>query len=179
MTELLHRASVIDQVAFEKREIDLNVMPYNTETDIGPYLERFAPGSFRDTLAKRGKRVKMLLHHDRSRAVGRAISWQDSASSLMMRFKVSKTREGDEALEQAADGTLEPSVGFAPVKDRKQGKLIERLAVQLYEVSLVALPQYEAAGVLAVRSEDEDAQPLLHEVQAWVSILEATRSTTT
>ncbi|MEO7402398.1 MAG: HK97 family phage prohead protease [Burkholderiales bacterium] len=73
----------------------------------------------------------------------------------MGEFRVSNTRDGDEALELVRDGALDSfSIGFGKGKERKTGDLVERLDAELREVSLVSFPAYAGAVVAGIRSTD-------------------------
>ena len=83
---------------------------------------------------------------------------------------------GDEALEEARDGYLPGmSVGFVPVQHRRgRDGVREIVEARLLEVSLVPIPAYEGARVLAVREAaagvefaplDVDLAPIL---PAWI-----------
>jgi len=139
-----------------ERLIEARVITWETPIDAGSYVETFAPDSFKQTLRKRGDRVKLLLHHDQTRPVGLAQGWAPDDVGLIGRFRVSRTPDGDAALEQAADGTLDVSIGFLPSPGGDQWaadrRSVRRTAVELHEVSLVALAAVDGAKVLAVRS---------------------------
>jgi len=125
----------------------------------GPYRELFRKGAFTRTIRERGAKVKLLANHDRkSWPVGRAVSLTEDAAGLVGEFRVSATRQGDEALELIRDGALDAfSVGFAPIRDRRAvDGTVERLEVRLSEVSLVAFPAYEGAQIAGVRHAFEE-----------------------
>lgn len=121
----------------------------------GPYDEVFRMGAFRETIINRsGARVKLMANHDAKRfPVGRATSLREDPAGLVGEFHVSATRDGDEALELVRDGVLDSfSVGFTPVKhQRNREGVVERLAVALREVSVVAFPAYAGAAIAGVR----------------------------
>src|ERR687896_288957 len=64
---------------------------------------RFAPNSLYWTAVGR---VKLNLHHERRELVGVATGLWNTHQGLMGRFKVARIKEGDEALQMAADGIL-------------------------------------------------------------------------
>lgn len=138
-------------------------VPFDVPADItdtqGTYRETFRGGSFARTIEQRGSRVKALAQHDRRRMpLGRASLLREDASGLYVELRISKTGDGDEVLELARDGALDGlSIGFRPVEDRWNAHRteVERLAVRLDEVSLVAFPAYDDARVLAVRHSPE------------------------
>lgn len=124
-----------------------------------PYREVFRMGAFTKTIAESGQRVKFLLNHDKFNRLplGRATTLREDPSGLVGEFRVSATREGDEALELVRDGVLDSfSVGFAPVKHRGTS-LVERTEVKLREVSITPFPSYAGALVGGLRIDDDDA----------------------
>ena len=149
-------------------------VPFDRESTVndgyGPYQEVFRRGAFARTINAGTAKVKLLGNHNRQKfPLGKATTLTEDPSGLVGEFYISKTREGDEAIELVRDGVLDSfSVGFAPVKDRKAGKsLVERLEVKLREVSLVAFPAYEGAAVAGIRAQlsqhlsDEELERLL------------------
>ncbi len=150
-------------------------VPFDRETTVndgfGPYREVFRRGAFARTINAGVDRVKLLGNHNRQKfPLGKATSLTEDRAGLVGEFRISNTREGDEALELVRDGVLDSfSVGFAqvPGKDRKSKGLVERLEVKLREVSLVAFPAYEGATVAGLRSQlsehlsDEELERLL------------------
>lgn len=124
-------------------------------SDGGPaYDEMFRKGSFAKTIAERGGRVKLLSQHNSSsNPLGRATMLREDAAGLYGEFQVSKTRDGDDALELVRDGALDSfSVGFAPVNHVTEKGVTVRTEVKLREASLVTFPAYEGALVTGVRS---------------------------
>lgn len=149
-------------------------VPFDRESTVndgyGPYQEVFRRGAFAKTVGEFASKIKLLGNHNRTKfPLGKAVSLREDPAGLVGEFYVSKTREGDEALELVRDGVLDSfSVGFAPVKERKTGRsLVERLEVKLREVSLVAFPAYEGAQVTGIRTQlsehltDEEIERLL------------------
>lgn len=139
-------------------------VPFDTPTVVddgwGSYEETFRMGAFRKTIREQrqpdgSSKVKFLANHDRigRLPLGRAQLLREDTAGLYGEFRVSKTPDGDAALELVRDGVLDAfSVGFVPVKDREPepGK-IERLEVKLPEVSAVAFPAYAGALIAGVR----------------------------
>ena len=135
-------------------------VPFDRESTVddgwGPYTEVFRRGAFAKTVSEALGKVKLLGNHNRQKfPLGKATMLREDSAGLVGEFRISNTREGDEAIELVRDGVLDSfSVGFAPVKERKTGKsLVERLEVKLREVSLVAFPAYEGASVAGIRSQ--------------------------
>ena len=89
---------------------------------------------------------------------------RETDQGLYAEFKISKTREGDDALELVKDGALDQlSIGFMPIKNRKRSDgVIERLKAHLAEVSLVTFGAYgDMAAVTGVRSQETVETPRL------------------
>lgn len=159
--EYINRAHQADlEVRGDGRTVVGIAVPYDAPTAIrdhsGSYTEIFRRGAFAKTISERGDRVKFLAQHDRrSMPLGKATLLREDASGLYGEFRVSNTTAGDEALELIRDGALDAfSVGFRPVKDRKNanGSLVERLEAGLDEVSAVAFPAYDGALIGGVRT---------------------------
>lgn len=159
--EYINRAHQADlEVRGDGRTVVGIAVPYDAPTAIrdasGAYTEIFRRGAFAKTIIERGDRVKFLAQHDRrSMPLGKATLLREDAAGLYGEFRVSATAAGDEALELIKDGALDAfSVGFRPVKDRKNsdGTLVERLEAGLDEVSAVAFPAYDGALIAGVRA---------------------------
>ena len=135
-------------------------VPYNKEQRIGASLiEVFRKGVFADVI-RAPHRVKLLRGHGENNVLGRATLLKETDEGLYAEFKISKTRQGDEALELVKDGALDQlSVGFMPIKNKKrEDGVLERIKAHLAEVSLVTFGAYgEMASVTGVR----EVQPLI------------------
>lgn len=124
-------------------------------SDGGPaYDEMFRRGAFAKTIRERGDKVKLLSQHQAGRnPLGRAVSLREDAAGLYGEFRVSRTQDGDEALELVRDGALDSfSVGFAPVNHVTENRVKVRTEVALREASLVTFPAYDDARIMGVRS---------------------------
>lgn len=134
-------------------------VPYDKEQRVGQDMtEVFRRGAFAEVV-KAAHRVKLLRNHDINNPIGRATVLRETDEGLYAEFKISRTREGDDALELVKDGALDQlSIGFQPIKNRKRTDgVIERLKAHLAEVSLVTFGAYgDAAAVAGVRSADEE-----------------------
>lgn len=141
----------------------------------GRVNEVFRRGAFTKTIQlseQSGRKVKLLALHDQhSMPLGVATNLREDAIGLYGEFRISNTRDGDEVLSLLEDGALDSfSVGFMPVNGKtrynERAKLVERLEVRLFEVSLVNLPAYQGAKVLALREDfnkqEEQLAPKLH-----------------
>lgn len=104
----------------------------------------------------------MASHDQRRFPIGRATSLVEADDGLHGAFQIPATREGDDILELVATGTLDSfSIGFSPVRDRRDGDVLVRTEAALREVSLVALPAYEGAQIAGIRSQPTQHLPFL------------------
>jgi HK97 family phage prohead protease len=128
------------------------VVPYETETRVGSYLEQFAPGAFDGTDPDT---VPLLAAHEHAGLpIGRTLALTDEATGLLGEFRISDTATGNEVLALARDGVpLGLSVGFRPDVDRwnPDRTQVTRVRATLGEISVVGLPAYPDAKVTAVR----------------------------
>lgn len=153
-------------------------------SDGGPaYDEMFRRGAFAKTIRERGDKVKLLSQHQAGRnPLGRAVSLREDNAGLYGEFKVSRTQDGDEALELVRDGALDSfSVGFAPVNHVTERGVKVRTEVALREASLVTFPAYDDARIMGVRSTLDALAGLTAEERAELVAALATpelRSTT-
>jgi uncharacterized protein len=134
-------------------------MPYRVSDDGGGsfYEETWRAGVFTKSIKERAGRIPLLTWHDRRKLpIGATVGMEDSSSDFIFRAKVSRTRDGDEALELIRDGALTGvSVGARVLQQRRQPNGgVERLEAALLEISLAPAPfvQMPDAGVLAVRA---------------------------
>jgi hypothetical protein len=131
------------------------VAPYDEVSYLTPHAkgETIRRGAFGKSIAERGLRIPLFLAHQHGVPIGLSRSWSDDAAGLTGTFYVSPGASGDEALAAAEDGRLSGmSVAFLPVQQgRGAGGVMEVREAKLAEVSLTAIPAYEAAEVLAVR----------------------------
>jgi len=133
--------------------------PYNEVTLLAgdPAGERIMPGVFRRTIEHRGAKIPLLVNHGRDRVVGYSRKWDDTSTELVGTFAVNEGADGDAVLEDVRHGYYAGlSCGFVElrvgrgddgVREVREGKLVE--------TSLVGIPAYEGAGVLAVRNAQD------------------------
>jgi hypothetical protein len=170
------------EVHFAQRTIDLVAVPWNVEVvvEYPPRSGRSVveAGAF-DGVERRANRVKVNREHDETRTVGRAAALHPSrAEGLIAELRISKTPLGDETLELAADGVLEPSVGMAvaPSWQRWANNRSRRRIVKAFLEHIAMLPDgaYGEAGaqVLDVRdgvaAPGWFATPNIDDVMAWI-----------
>lgn len=106
-------------------------------------------GAFKKTL-KSGPKVRFLMSHDPSQILGVPIKLHEDEKGLFGRFKISKTRLGEEAHTLIKDGALDSfSIGFVTevytIDDKEDLRYIDEAT--LYEVSMVSIPMNPEAQV--------------------------------
>lgn len=133
-------------VDMEKRIIRGKIAAYGKTSTTARI--RLAAGSLKPRPQERG--VKMLIEHDMRNSVGYMLSYDPE--TLDASFKIPEGAEGDEALEKAANGTRDGlSVGVHPKETTDLGGGIIQLDDgELYEVSLVSVPDFADARVESV-----------------------------
>jgi HK97 family phage prohead protease len=121
-----------------------------------------APGAFAKTLAEHrdaGTQPAMLWSHDPGAPVGVWTDAREDRIGLRTKGRLSlDTTRGAEARALAIDGALGLSIGFV-TRDAAYEKRRRVLKdVQLFEVSLVAIPANPQARLTSVKSAVEDAE---------------------
>jgi HK97 family phage prohead protease len=153
-------------------------VPYNKEQRItNTMIEVFRKGVFSEVI-KAPHRVKLLRGHGENNVLGRATLLRETDDGLYAEFKISKTREGDEALELVKDGALDQlSVGFMPIKNKKRTDgVMERLKAHLAEVSLVTFGAYgELASVTGMREGQPHLTPRLDEARKILDAIQRSK----
>ena len=153
-------------------------VPYNKEQRItSTMIEVFRKGVFSEVI-KVPHRVKLLRGHGENNVLGRATLLRETDDGLYAEFKISKTREGDEALELVKDGALDQlSVGFMPIKNKKRTDgVMERLKAHLAEVSLVTFGAYgELASVTGMREGQPHLTPRLDEARKILDAIQRSK----
>ncbi|POY04859.1 HK97 family phage prohead protease [Mycobacterium kansasii] len=144
----------------EGRTVYGTVVPYGEEITVrdfdGEYRERFAPGAFERSIRERGHKLKLLVSHTSITRypVGRAVELREERFGLFAAFDIARTKDGDEALDNINAGVVDSfSVGFRPIRDRRENGVVVRVEAALIEVSLTGTPAYPGAEIAGVRSE--------------------------
>jgi HK97 family phage prohead protease len=176
--ELEFRAAQQLDVSFPKRQIELIVMPYETEAQVvhkGRLIrEVCSRGAFEGIDAKR-RRISVNRGHVIDNVVGKAVRFHPSRQDgLVAELQIAKTADGDETLALADEGLLDASAGFGVPDGGEQWP--ERgprrlVCVWLDHIAMVPDPAYKTANVLAVRQTEAAtvtvARPNLDVVRGW------------
>src|SRR5262245_13231902 len=108
------RRAPIQAVAYPERTVELVVVPYDewavVEVAGRVVEESFAPGAF-GAIRNRARKFLVNLEHDLDRWVGSVVDLVDDAKGLRASVRIRRSPEGDQALNDAADGLLGASVG--------------------------------------------------------------------
>ena len=152
-------ASTTLEVRHAQRIIDLIAVPYDEPTQVlrrGRWVtETVDPQAFTGVHGD----VTVNRAHDLEAPLGRVASYHpNDPRGLRAELRISRTREGDDVLELAADGLLSPSIGFAPLPGGEEWthdrSAVKVTRAKLVHIALTGDPAYRGAKVLAVRSTD-------------------------
>jgi len=159
-------------------------VPYGIETDVGWFLERFAPGSLGKSVRESAAALPLLLFHDEmSLPIGSAARWDEKPDALWGEWRIADTPEAQAAAKSAKDGHLNfMSVRFMPIRsswtyvDEPGGKdSVVREEARLLETSLLTTPAYNGATVQWVRSSERRTVAGTPRIDAWRAELERLR----
>jgi Escherichia/Staphylococcus phage prohead protease len=169
----------MDVLAMELREVDEAervivgvVAPYDEITYLvnDPNGERIRRGAFSRSIAHRGAKIPLLRGHSKAAGsdslrptgirYGLSRTFSEDAGGLLGEFVVNRGDPGDLLLEDCRNGYLGAlSAGWLPLDARRGSDGVREISeAKLVEVSIVAVPAYEGAAMLAVRNaQDLDA----------------------
>jgi HK97 family phage prohead protease len=169
MTELLTRAFEVAAVEVEGRTVDVRIVPFNEVArvadppDFTPYDEQFMDGCF-DHQVNAANRVHANYEHGKgiSDVVGHGVALRKELDGYHLTSTIHRTNNGDIALELINAGALPGvSVEFHPVKNVRNGNLVQRVRANLRGFAFCRQGAYMGAQVLAVRAEDEEPEQTL------------------
>jgi HK97 family phage prohead protease len=150
MSEMITREFQVRLDETEERTVVGLAVPYGQEIELsGNLKERFEAGAIQSL-----EDVKLFYGHEDP--IGKVISGRDTEAGYEVVAKISDTPLGNEVYTLLKDDVLNRfSVGFFPVKDRKEGQTIVRELIDLKEISVVPWPAFDGAKITEVRSEIE------------------------
>jgi HK97 family phage prohead protease len=163
------------EVDAEARTIKGLAVPYGQPSYGDQYV--FERGSL--NIPDKASRVKLLISHDRTQAVGRATAFEETDDGLYATFSVARGTEGDRALALAEDGVLDGlSIGTRGGTFSRKGKHRVGSDHALFEVSLTSDPAFGEARVTSVTAEvnDNEGNVIVTDTQNQASSGEATFS---
>jgi HK97 family phage prohead protease len=152
----------MNQLSMEIRSVDVEdrllvgvVAPYDEVSYLvpDPGGERIVRGAFNRSINARSDRIPLHDNHGTDRRLGMSRSFDDGDDGLVGTFGVFDGARGDAFLEEVRHGYFGGmSVGFQPVQaTRGPDGVREIREAKLIEVSVVGMPAYESAGIVAVR----------------------------
>jgi len=153
-------ASTTLEVRHSQRIIDLIAVPYDEPTQVlrrGRWVtETVDPEAFAGVHGD----VTVNRAHDLEAPLGRVASYHPKdPRGLRAELRISRTRDGDDVLELAADGLLSPSIGFSPLPGGEawthDRSAVRVMRAKLVHIALTGDPAYTGAKVLAVRTAAE------------------------
>ena len=156
----------MNHLAMEIRRIDPServvlgvAAPYDEVSYLtpDPAGEVMLRGLFKRSLHHRADRIPLLRNHDTSITLGWSTRFTETDSGLEALFKVNEGEPGDALLADAHNRYLTGmSVGYHPIKVTRGAGGVQQVAeARLVEVSLVGIPAYEGAAMLAVRNAQD------------------------
>lgn len=153
------------EVNTERRTIEGLAVPYGEPTFSHGAKFQFSKGVLQ--LPADPGRIKLLVAHDRSRAVGKATALEDREDGLWARFSVGRGADGDEALHKAEDGVWDGlSVGLRDgAKFDKRDDTLHFSSAVLGEISLTPDPAFSSARVAAVVAQAPERGSTVDDVQ--------------
>lgn len=148
--------------SLEGRQLVGLAAPFDSETRIGEFRERIAPGAFTRTLAE-NRDILALSDHDPAKVLGRTksgtLQLEEGPDGLRFRLQLPDTSSGRDLQALAQRGDLGGvSFGFRAVRDSWQGEVRTLHEVELHEISIVqSFPAYPDTTV-ALRSRPDNGR---------------------
>lgn len=162
----------IQSSELEIREADEGKLPtlegyaavFNSETVIaGVFREVIKPGAFKRAISEK-QDVRALVDHDSGRIIGRTtsgtLSLREDSKGLRVAIEPANTTAGRDIVESVKRGDVSGmSFGFIPKssvwrEDEGELDLREIEDVDLFDVSVVTYPAYDATSVSARSAEE-------------------------
>lgn len=158
----LHSEFRVEQREDGKKLIRGHAAVFNSETDLGWFRERIAPGAFSESIGKDD--VRALFNHDENFILGRntagTLTMREDERGLYVEIDPPDTQVARDLVTSIERGDIsQMSFGFQTIKDSweteenaaKDLRTLEK--VKLWDVSPVTFPAYQETDV-AVRSHD-------------------------
>lgn len=162
--DITHKSAVLLEIKANvpAREVEGYAATYDPD-DVGDII---MPGAFKRTLEARhltairdkGRSdIRILWQHEKEKPIGVLIDAREDERGLYVKFRISRTTLGDDALQLLADGAIDRmSIGYI-VRDYGQASLVGTPMrtlkdIDLWEISLVTFPANTAAIVSGVKS---------------------------
>jgi len=154
------------ELAMELRRVDNSerivvgvVAPYDEVSYLtpDPAGEVMRRGAFKRSLHHRADRIPLLRNHNTETVLGWSQRFTETDAGLEATFKVNDGAPGDALLDDMQQRYITGmSVGYRPMKvTRGEGGVQQVIEARLVEVSMVGIPAYEGAGMIAVRNAQD------------------------
>jgi len=106
--------------------------------------------------------TKLLLEHDRTRPIGKLVSYDVTSEGIDATFKVANTMAGEDALVEASDGLRDGfSVGVSVDAYKNEKGTMKITAATVQEISLVTDPAIASARVEKVSASSEEVAEVI------------------
>lgn len=158
MVDVPIRVETRDGESGEPRRLVGYAAVFNVETNIGGWFrERIRPGAFRRSI-ERGDDVRALWNHDPSHVLGRTksgtLTLREDERGLLVEIIPPDTQLGRDLVTLVERGDVsQMSFGFVPIVEEwesRDGQEVRTLVeVDLFDVSLVTFPAYDATSISA------------------------------
>ena len=117
------------------------------------------PTVFAKDSLKFNKTTKLLLEHDRTRPIGKLLSYEINAEGIDAQFRVAQTMAGDDALIEASENLRDGfSVGVYVDAWENNDGIMEITSAKVQEISLVTDPAIDSARVAATETETKNSE---------------------
>lgn len=147
----------------ETRTLTGTIVPFGAtgNTSAGPVI--FEAGSF---LGLKAEGIKLLLEHDSTAPVGRALEFTVNPGGIVGKFRIAETTRGNDLLVEAADGLRDGFSVGAMIHDFDVVDGVMRVAkAELIEVSAVAYPAFTDARITDVAASEQTSDEIVEEPQ--------------
>lgn len=149
----------------EGRSITGLAIPYGKATDVGPFIETIRKGCFAKSIAESARALPLMTLHDHAAIpIGKAVKWTEADDGLYGEWSLDSRAEAREMARLIDEDLMRGmSAGFLPIRSQWQHgddkPAVERIEARLLETSLVAVPAYPGARVMAIRSAGSPDDP--------------------
>ena len=156
----------LEGLSVKSRTIVGRPVVYNSRSeDLGGFIETIAPYAFKDSM---GGDIRALIEHDATKLLGRTSSGTlkvlEDSQGIQIEITPPNTRTSDELLESIQRGDISGmSFGFSVPPDGDSWNVDQAPALRtvhratLHEVTVTALPAYQATSVQVAQRSLQDA----------------------